>query len=65
MQSTEKVIVIGDGVCGKTSRVAKITERKLINNYQEVRWPQNARIMMHASCLNSSHTNELKYGVKR
>ena len=36
MQSTEnskKVIVIGDGVCGKTSLVAKITEGKFINNY--------------------------------
>lgn len=36
MQTTEnskKVIVIGDGVCGKTSLVAKITEGKFINNY--------------------------------
>ena len=36
MQATEnskKVIVIGDGVCGKTSLVAKITEGKFINNY--------------------------------
>ena len=37
MQSTaenaRKVIVIGDGYCGKTSLVAKITEGKFINNY--------------------------------
>lgn len=36
MQSTEnskKVVVIGDGVVGKTSLVAKITEGKFITNY--------------------------------
>jgi GTPase SAR1 family protein len=33
MENSKKVIVIGDGVCGKTSLVAKITEGKFINNY--------------------------------
>jgi len=36
MQNTEnskKVIVIGDGVVGKTSLVSKITEGRFINNY--------------------------------
>ncbi len=32
-ENTRKVIVIGDGYCGKTSLVAKITEGKFINNY--------------------------------
>ncbi len=32
-ENTKKVIVIGDGFCGKTSLVAKITEGKFINNY--------------------------------
>ena len=32
-ENSKKVIVIGDGVCGKTSLVAKITEGKFINNY--------------------------------
>ena len=31
--NTKKVIVIGDGYCGKTTLVAKITEGKFINNY--------------------------------
>ena len=29
----KKVVVIGDGYCGKTTLVAKITEGKFINNY--------------------------------
>ena len=32
-ENSKKVIVIGDGVVGKTTLVAKITEGKFINNY--------------------------------
>ncbi len=34
-ENNKKVIVIGDGFCGKTSLVAKITEGKFINNYHQ------------------------------
>ena len=34
-ENNKKVIVIGDGFCGKTSVVAKITEGKFINNYHQ------------------------------
>ena len=34
-ENNKKVIVIGDGFCGKTSLVAKITEGKFSNNYHQ------------------------------
>ncbi len=44
---TKKVIVIGDGLVGKTCLVSKITEGKFINNYHTTIGGNKLTILMY------------------